>query len=134
MARISTRQKQGRGMALADLLHHLVQASPDFEGAVLVSADGLVIAADWPIEDQDDSDVGAVATRAFELSSQVTGTLDRGTLDRLILLGSKGNMIITRAGSLALCVVLLKPQAKIGIASFEANRISHQIAEVIDEL
>ena len=54
---MSILRKQGRGVLLADLLHQLVQASPDFEGAVLVGTDGLVMAADWPIEGQDDSDV-----------------------------------------------------------------------------
>ncbi len=124
-------KKQGRGAILADLLHRLVEASPDFEGAVLVGRDGLVLAANWSLEDLDDSDVGAVATRAFELSGQATETLERGNLGKLILLGSKGNMVITRAGPLALCVVLLKPNAKIGIASFEAERISQQIAAAL---
>lgn len=128
----SIRQRQGRGVALADLLRELVEASPDFEGAVLVSSEGLVMAAAWPVEGQDDSDVGAVATRAFELSGRATESLERGELQRLILLGSKGNMIITRAGPDALCVVLLKPNAKIGIASFEAARISEQIVRVLD--
>jgi len=122
---------QGRGVALTDLLRSLVRASPDFEGAVLVGIDGLVMAAAWPIAEQSDVDVGAVATRAFELSDRTSEMLGRGDLDRLILLGSKGNMIITRAGSYALCVVLLKPQAKIGIASFESARISREIAQVV---
>jgi len=125
-------RRQGRGVALNDLLSSLVRASPDFEGAVLVGNDGLVMAADWPIEGQSDLDVGAVATRAFELSNQATETLDRGDLSRLIMLGSKGNMVITRAGPHALCVVLLKPDAKIGIASFEASRISDEIALVLE--
>jgi predicted regulator of Ras-like GTPase activity (Roadblock/LC7/MglB family) len=118
---------------LTALLHSLVEASLDCEGAVLVGLDGLVMAAAWPIEEQSDLDVGAVATRAFELSDRATETLERGDLERLILLGSKGNMVITRAGPLALCVVLLRPQAKIGIASFEAARISHKIAEMLAE-
>jgi len=113
------------------MLTSLVRASADFEGAVLVSDDGLVMAAAWPHGEQDDSDVGAVATRAFELSSRATESLSRGDLQRLILLGSSGNVVITRAGPNALCVVLLKPEAKIGIASFEASRISEQIAEVL---
>jgi predicted regulator of Ras-like GTPase activity (Roadblock/LC7/MglB family) len=117
-------KRQGRGVALNDLLRSLVEASLDFEGAVLVGNDGLVMAAAWPIEGQSDLDVGAVATRAFELSNRATETLDRGDLSRLVMLGSKGNMVITRAGPHALCVVLLKPDAKIGIASFEASRIS----------
>jgi predicted regulator of Ras-like GTPase activity (Roadblock/LC7/MglB family) len=127
----SIRQKQGRGIALTDLLHGLVDASPDFEGVVLVSDEGLVMATAWPQEGPDDSDVGAVATRAFELSGQATESLERGDLQRLILLGAKGNMIITRAGPSALCVVLLKPSAKIGIASFEAARISEQVAQIL---
>jgi predicted regulator of Ras-like GTPase activity (Roadblock/LC7/MglB family) len=125
-------KRQGRGVALNDLLGSLVQASPDFEGAVLVGNDGLVMAADWPIEGQSDLDVGAVATRAFELSNRATETLDRGDLSRLIMLGSKGNMVITRAGPHALCVVLLQPEAKVGIASFEASRISDEIALVLE--
>ena len=131
---------QGRGVVLTDLLYMLVRASPDFEGAVLVGLDGLVMAAAWPIEEhsdleeheRDERDVGAVATRAFELSGRATEMLDRGDLDRLILLGSRGNMVITRAGPHALCVVLLNPQAKIGIASFEAARISREMAQILD--
>jgi predicted regulator of Ras-like GTPase activity (Roadblock/LC7/MglB family) len=110
----------------------LVDASPDFEGAVLVSMDGLVMAAEGTLEDLDDSDVGAVATRAFGLSGETTIMLERGDLSKLILLGEAGNMVITRAGPYALCVVLLKPDAKIGIASFEAERVSRQIAEVLN--
>jgi predicted regulator of Ras-like GTPase activity (Roadblock/LC7/MglB family) len=125
-------KRQGRGSVLNDLLSSLVQGSPDFEGAVLVSQDGLVMAAVWPIEGQSDGDVGAVATRAFELSDRTTETLGRGDLQRLIMLGAEGNMIITRAGPLALCVVLLKPEAKVGIASFEAARISAEIARVLE--
>lgn len=125
-------RRQGRGVALNELLGALVDASPDFEGAVVVGLDGLLMAADWPIEGQSDLDVGAVATRAFELSNRATETLDRGDLSRLIMLGSKGNMVITRAGPHALCVVLLKPSAKVGIASFEASRISAEIARVLE--
>ena len=125
-------KRQGRGVALNELLAALVQASPDFEGAVVVGLDGLVMAADWPIEGQSDLDVGAVATRAYELSNRATETLDRGDLIRLIMLGTKGNMVITRAGPHALCVVLLRPDAKVGIASFEASRISSEVALVLE--
>jgi predicted regulator of Ras-like GTPase activity (Roadblock/LC7/MglB family) len=125
-------RRQGRGVALNELLSALVQASADFEGAVVVGLDGLVMAAVWPIEGQSGEDVGAVATRAFELSNRATETLDRGDLSRLIMLGTKGNMVITRAGPHALCVVLLKPNAKVGIASFEASRISSEVARVLE--
>ena len=125
-------ERVGRGVALNDLLRGLIEASPAFEGAVLVGLDGLVMAAAWPIEGQSDFDVGAVATRAFELSDRATETLDRGDLQRLIMLGSEGNTVITRAGPHALCVVLLRPEAKVGIASFEATRISNEIAKVLE--
>ena len=140
---LGLRQRQGRGVVLTDLLRRLVEASPDFEGAVVVGVDGLVMAAYSAygpqaepgsaelIEGLDDSDAGAVATRAFELSDEATEALEQGNLERLILLGSDGNVIISRAGPHALCVVLLKPEAKIGIASFEAARVSQQITEVL---
>ena len=53
-------KRQGRSEALNNLLTSLVEASPDFEGAVLVGRDGLVLAAAWPIEEQSDLDVQVV--------------------------------------------------------------------------
>jgi predicted regulator of Ras-like GTPase activity (Roadblock/LC7/MglB family) len=120
------------------LLGALVHASADLEGAVLVSRDGLVIATAWSSEEQElelqglnDSDVGAVACRAFEQSGQATDLLEQGELDRMILASSRGNVIITRAGQDALCVVLLHPEAKLGVASAQAMRISRQIAALL---
>jgi predicted regulator of Ras-like GTPase activity (Roadblock/LC7/MglB family) len=130
---------RGRGYVLDDLLGGLIRASSDFEGALVVSLDGLVYATAWSSDDQtqrfralDDSDIGAVACRAFSQSEHATSLLDRGDLDRLILAGSHGNMIITRAGEDSLCVALLKPEAKLGVASFEAKRISRAVAQVLD--
>jgi predicted regulator of Ras-like GTPase activity (Roadblock/LC7/MglB family) len=138
MAERTSTQRRGRGKALDDLLNGLIQASRDFEGAVLVSLDGLMYATAWSPDDQterlqalDDSDIGAVACRAFAQSGEATRMLERGDLDRLILAGSHGNMIITRAGENALCVALLKPEAKLGVASFEAKRISQELAKVL---
>jgi predicted regulator of Ras-like GTPase activity (Roadblock/LC7/MglB family) len=138
--RLLRSQKQGRGEALTELLRALVEASQDFEGVVLVSDEGLVIATAWSSTEGDgdaqearwdDSDIGAVAARAFEQGRQATSALQRGDLERLILLGSKGNGVIASTGQDALCVALLKPRAKIGVASFEAMRISQRIAQVL---
>ena len=130
--------EQGRGKVLEGLLDRLVHASVDLEGAVLVSREGLVIATAWSSEEQeqarqglDDSGIGAVACRAFEQSVQATAMLEQGELDRMILASSRGNVIITRAGQGALCVVLLHPDAKLGVASSEAVRISQQIAGLL---
>lgn len=124
-------RKQSRAARLSDLLRQLVASSGDFEGVVLVSMDGLVMAAEGSLENLDDSDVGAVATRAFNLSGETARMLERGGLSKLILHGENGDMVITHAGEHALCVALLKPNAKVGIASFEAERISQQIAQVL---
>ena len=134
----SLRGDQGRGQVLAELLGRLVHASADLAGAVLVSRDGLVIATAWSSEEQaqalqglDDSDIGAVACRAFEQSGRAIARLEQGELDRMILSSSHGNVIITRSGEDALCVVLLHPEAKLGVASFEAVRISQQLAGLL---
>ena len=138
MAEGTSAQGYGRGKALGDLLEGLIRASPDFEGALVVSLEGLVFATAWSSDDPaerpqglDDSDIGAVACRAFSQSEQATGLLERGDLDRLILAGSHGDMIITRAGENSLCVALLRPEAKLGVASFEAKRISREVAQVL---
>jgi predicted regulator of Ras-like GTPase activity (Roadblock/LC7/MglB family) len=138
MAEEPSTQSYGRGKALDELLGGLIRASPDFEGALIVSLDGLVFATAWAsgrqpehVQALDESDIGAVACRAFSQSAQATSLLERGDLDRLILAGSLGNMIITRAGADSLCVALLTQEAKLGVASFEAKRISREVARVL---
>ena len=138
MAETASAQGYGRGKALDDLLGGLIRASSDFEGALIVSLDALVFSTAWASDDPaervsglDESDIGAVACRAFSQSEQATELLERGSLDRLIIAGSQGNMIITRAGENSLCVTLLKPEAKLGVASFEAKRISAEVAKVL---
>ncbi len=124
-------RRQGRSAAMDELLGSMVEASNDFEGAVVVGHDGLLMAAAGPDEGQSDLDVGAVAARAFALSGQAGEMLQRGDLERLILLGTCGNLVIARAGPHALCVALLKPQAKIGLASYEAVRIGQAVARLL---
>lgn len=114
-----------------ELLGAMVAASSDFEGALVVGHDGLLMAAAWPNPGQSDLDVGAVAARAFALSAQAGEMLERGDLERLILLGSDGNLVIARAGRHALCVAMLKPQAKVGVASLEAARIGRAVAKLL---
>ena len=125
-------RRQGRSAAMDGLLGSMVKASSDFEGAVVVGHDGLLMAAAWPDQGQSDLDVGAVAARAFALSAHAGEMLERGDLERLILLGSHGNLVIARAGRHALCVAMLKPQAKIGVASFEAVRIGRAVAGLLE--
>ncbi len=129
---------RGRGQVLDDLLDGLIRASADFVGALVVSLDGLVFSTAWSSDDQaahfrvlEDADIGAVACRAYEQGRETTRLLERGDLDRLILAGERGNMVITRAGEDSLCVALLRPDAKLGVASFEAKRISCKVAEVL---
>lgn len=122
---------QGRGGTLDSMLRSMVTASPDFEGAVVVGLDGLIMAAAWSSSGQNDFDVGAIAARAFELSEQASEGVGRGDLQRLIMTGSAGNMVIVRAGPHALCVALLNAEAKVGLASYEAWRVGRAIAEVL---
>jgi predicted regulator of Ras-like GTPase activity (Roadblock/LC7/MglB family) len=92
----------------------------------------LLLAAAWPDQGQSDLDVGAVAARAFAMSVQTGEMLRRGELERLILLGSEGNVVIARAGQHALCVAMLRTQAKIGVASLEAVRIGRAVADLLE--
>lgn len=138
MAEERSTKGRGRGQVLDDLLGGLIRASADFVGALVVSLDGLVFSTAWSSDDQaarfrvlEDADIGAVACRAYEQGRQTTHLLERGDLDRLILAGVHGNMIITRAGEDSLCVTLLKPEAKLGVASHETKRISRRVAEVL---
>ncbi|WP_457625773.1 roadblock/LC7 domain-containing protein [Persephonella sp.] len=98
------------------------------EGAVLVSPDGLAIASVLP-EGIDEDRVAAMGAAILSLGERVTTELNKGTLEQLYVKGSKGYMIFTGIGDLAVLGILAPSNAKLGLLLMEIRRAAKQIEE-----
>lgn len=126
---MATTQKR-RSERLAEALHDLVSNSLDIEGVVVISLDGLVIAAELPSK-MDQARVGAVAAGILNLSDRSVGQLARGDLQQTLIQGTDGNVIITHAGKNATFVALTGQGVNLGMAFLEAREGAQAVAGIL---
>jgi len=110
---------------------HDMAASLSFQGMVVISRDGVVLAAELPGK-MDQARVGAVAAGVLSLSGRSVGQLARGELQQTVIQGSDGNIIITHAGQKAALVALADKNLNLGMAFLEARESAQKIAEILE--
>ncbi len=97
------------------ILPHLTDldnSSADIEASVLVSIDGLVMAATLPL-DMDIDDVGAICASAFLLGKRTSEKCASGLLNQVLIKCAKHQIVLIHAGAEAILAVIIKPYANV---------------------
>ncbi len=116
-----------------DPLHQALQAAAaetSFQGMVLVSRDGVVLAAVLP-GGFDVTRTGAIAAGLLSLSGRSVGQLGRGDLLQTLIQGSNGNLIITQSGTTAALLALAPADLNLGMAFLEARESAEALAQAL---
>jgi predicted regulator of Ras-like GTPase activity (Roadblock/LC7/MglB family) len=131
--------KRYRVELLQDELADLCQRIEGIEQAVVVSLDGFVAASYPPAAGEaiptslDSPNVAATAASAISLGENALGRLDHGGLERLIIEGESGAMIIYPIGQRnAALVAMVRRGSKMGLVSLAMRRITDNLATIID--
>lgn len=106
---------------LGYILKNFVTATPDVEGAAMVTPDGLPLAASLP-GGMDDERVSAMSAAMLSLGERIGKELVRGSIDRIYVEGNKGFSILTSCGEDAVFLVLATKDAKQGVLMLEIKR------------
>jgi len=120
-------------------LKSLHEEMEGIQGAVVVSIEGLVIAAYPPGEEHqavdgnptDSPQVAAMAATLVAISEKVLLRLARGEIDRLLIEGDDGALVVVPAGSEAALAALVDKEVKMGITLLSLKRTAKKIAEVL---
>ena len=121
---------------LREQLHENIEGVQE---AVIVTNDGLVVAA-YPgaVDEQNArSDTGtshwvaALAAEIIAQSRRAFGQLAQGAVNRILIDGQSGSMIVVPASDQAALAVMVDPQAKLGLAMFQIARVAKQIGELV---
>ncbi len=117
----------------------MCKSLPGVEGSVVVSIEGLVMAAYPPVpEGRIDSDnptsspqVAAMSAALIALGAQTLKRLAQGEMDRLMVEGEDGGIIIVPSGPDAALAVMTRRNAKLGIVFHEVRRTARQIEAIL---
>jgi len=120
-----------RSEALRDALTTILEESFDIEGALVVSRDGLVMAAQLPAQ-LEDARVGAISAGVLNLGARSITQLACGEFSQILAEGSKGNIIVTEAGPKAAFVALTPQVVNLGMVFLEAREGAERIAYILD--
>ncbi|MGK7918289.1 MAG: roadblock/LC7 domain-containing protein [Prochloraceae cyanobacterium] len=115
---------------LKDKLENFVSATPDVEGAVTVSPDGLTIASVLPAT-LDEERTAAMSAAMLSLGDRIAQDLARGTIERILVEGEKGYSILVGCGEDLVLLILATKQVEQGILFVAINRLSEEITPLL---
>ena len=130
-------KQRNRTRAVDESLRRLSLVAEGVKTCVVVSADGLAIAA-YPQEalnsSQSDSlnaaEVAAVSARLASLAERSLNRLAQGRMGRLLLEGEQGTLLSCPAGDVTLAL-LVEPGASMGHVLFAAQKAAAEIGSIL---
>ena len=124
------RESDMRTDSFQQILEDLNSSSADVEASALISNDGLMIASALPTGVDEDR-VGAMSAALLSLGDRAGRELARGSIDRIMIQGEKGYVIMTSSGDEAVLTIMAKPNAKLGLIFLDIKRASEALAKLI---
>lgn len=119
-----------RAQRLEEVLQRLTTETPDVLGAAIVSRDGLLISRVLPTQTNEGS-VGGMASILLNLGIRVSGELDLGGLNQVMVNGQKGSALMVQAGEGALLMVIMRRQAALGLIFLDVSRAAEEIERIL---
>lgn len=103
---------------------------PHVEATAVVSIDGLVIASRLP-SGIDEERMGAMGAAILSISHRSGEELNRGNLQRVLIQGDHGYMMIRSVGEDAVLVVLTGSRVKLGMLFYECKQCVAKLTAII---
>jgi len=115
---------------LDTILSKLERNIPYIQATAVVSTDGLVIASRLPDEVEEDR-IGAMGAAILSISSRSGEELDRGDIQRVLIEGNEGYILIRSIGDVAILVVLVEKDVRLGMLFYECKNCIQKLSEIL---
>lgn len=119
-----------RAEQIQQVLKTLVTNTPDFEGAAVVSVDGLVLSSVLPAGTDEDR-VSAMAAALLSLGERSSEELHRGDLEQVYVKGSTGYIVLMQVGTETVLEAIAGSGAKLGMVLLEMKRATAELARLL---
>lgn len=115
---------------LNGVLNSLLEVSPDFEAAAIVSTEGFVIASVLPSGTSDEK-VGAMSAAILSLGERAASELGKGNLETVFVEGESGYLILTSVTDDVLLMLSTSKYAKLGLVFYELSNVKKALLEYL---
>ena len=82
-------------------------------------------------QQSDEDRIGAMSAALLSLGDRTARELARGNLQRVLVQGERGYVIMSSAGPEAVLTVLAKPNAKLGLIFLDIKRAAETLSKLI---
>ena len=127
---MSRSELKGIEQMVEDLLKRTMTRVKDILGLTVVTREGLPIAS-LTVAEIDEALVSAMSSAILVLAKRVTNELNRGDMNKTIIQGSDGMVILMEAGGDAVLLGVTNADAKMGVVLFDMDRAANSIAELV---
>ena len=122
----------GKLQQIESLLDECKTRISEIEGLLLVSREGLPIAASLGKSDTTDEDrLAAMTAASLNLAERVVVELNKGVLKEMIVKGDNGLVIIIQVGEEAVLTGTAMSDAKLGLILLDMKRTAKKITDLM---
>jgi predicted regulator of Ras-like GTPase activity (Roadblock/LC7/MglB family) len=112
------------------VLNNFERNVPHVQATAVVSNDGLVIASRLPDQVEEDR-IGAMGAAILSISSRSGDELDRGDMERVLIEGTAGYILIRSIGDIAILVALVEKEVRLGMLFYECKICIEKLKEIL---
>jgi len=109
------------------ILRRLISETPDVVGAVLADMNGLTISSIMPPDVAEEDRVAAEAAVSLGAGEKFLNNLKRGELNKILIEGQNGYILIIRAGDDAFLSILTSEKAKLGMIFLDSKKAAEEL-------
>ena len=114
------------------ILRDLSSATRGVDGATLVRTDGLIVSS-CSLGLSDDSMAAAMSAALLNIGGNVAKQLKLGDLRRVVVSGSKGDVVLTGTEDDMILSVFIRKEASLGMIFLQLSRTSEKISDALTE-
>ncbi|RLG01637.1 MAG: hypothetical protein DRN49_00820 [Thaumarchaeota archaeon] len=111
------------------VLKRLSETNQDIVGVLVISSEGLMLTGRIP-KNMDEDLASAVFTALGSIAQRVSQQIELGNVIQLIMFSEKGGVLI-RCGKKSSLVVLMKPDANLGLILMDVMKVIKEIEDVL---
>jgi len=112
-----------------EILKGLSETNEDIVGAAIVSNEGLILAGEIP-KNMDEDVASAAFAALVSIAERASQQLELGSLTQLLMLSENGGALIY-SGRRASLVLLIKPDANLGLILIDAADVMCEIKDIL---
>ncbi len=115
-----------------DILTNLQTDTPGIESAMLISMDdGLIISTTPLPTDIEEDVVSAMVAAILGMGERATDNLKKGKLNKVLVEGQNGKILLIDAGKEAVLSVITTEKARLGMIFLEARHAADKLEEIM---